>query len=173
MNVANAELQSEKVKLLPDFNAGYFHQFLVKPFNPAKIERDYTPNTRIGGFQLGVAVPIFNNAQKARINAAKINANLVDAQSKAAKSALQTEYATLYNEYLKQKQSLDYYENTGLHQADEIIRISQISFKLGEIGYMEYIQNLTMAFETKLKYIEAVNLYNKAIIDLNYLNGAQ
>lgn len=173
LNVVNADLQLEKSKRLPDFNAGYYHQFLVNGFNPAKIDRSYTPNTRIGGFQLGVGVPLFFGAQRARINAAKINKTLVQAQALAAKTGLQTQYLTQYNEYLKQKESLDYYETIGLKQADEIIRISQMSYKLGEIGYVEYIQNLTIAFDTKLKYLEALNLYNQAIINLNYVNGGQ
>jgi heavy metal efflux system protein len=57
-----------------------------------------------------------------------------------------------------------------LKQADEIIRISQVSYGLGEIGYVEYIQNLTQAFTTKLSYLDALNLYNQAIIELNYVN---
>ena len=173
VNVANAELQLEKSKRLPDFNVGYYHQFLVPGFDPAKINRDYTPNTRIGGFQVGTTIPLFSGAQRAKINAAKINTQLVQSQAQAAKAGLQTQYLTQYNEYLKQKEGLDYYETIGLKQADEIIRISQISYKLGEIGYMEYIQNLTMAFDTKLKYLEALNLYNQAIIELNYVNGKQ
>jgi cobalt-zinc-cadmium resistance protein CzcA len=171
--VANAALQLEKSKRLPDFNVGYFHQFLIKGFDPAKINREYTPNTRIGGFQIGTTIPLFFGAQRARINAAKINTTLVQAQAQAAKSGLQTQYLTQYNEYLKQKEGLDYYETIGLKQADQIIRISQISYKLGEIGYMEYIQNLTMAFDTKLNYSEALNLYNQAIIELNYVTGKQ
>ncbi len=77
LNVANAELQLEKSKRLPDFNVGYFHQFLIKGFNPAKINREYTPNTRIGGFQIGTTIPLFFGAQRARINAAKINTTLI------------------------------------------------------------------------------------------------
>ena len=171
INVANAELQLEKSKRLPDFNVGYYHQFLIKGFNPAKIDRTYTPNTRIGGFQVGTTIPLFFGAQRAKINAAKINTQLVQSQAQATKSGLQTQYLTQYNEYLKQKEGLDYYETIGLKQADEIIRISQISYKLGEIGYVEYIQNLTMAFDTKLKYLEALNLYNQTIIELNYVNA--
>ena len=173
INVANAELKLEKSKRLPDFNVGYYHQFLIKGFNPAKIDRQYTPNTRIGGFQVGTTIPLFFGAQRAKINAAKINTQLVQSQAQAAKAGLQTQYLTQYNEYLKQKEGLDYYETIGLKQADEIIRISQISYKLGEIGYVEYIQNLTMAFDTKLKYLEALNLYNQTIIELNYVNGKQ
>lgn len=173
INVANAELQLEKSKRLPDFNVGYYHQFLIKGFNPAKIDRAYTPNTRIGGFQVGTTIPLFFGVQRAKINAAKINTQLVQSQAQAAKAGLQTQYLTQYNEYLKQKEGLDYYETIGLKQADEIIRISQISYKLGEIGYVEYIQNLTIAFDTKLKYLEALNLYNRAIIELNYVNAKQ
>jgi len=173
VNVANAALQLEKSKRLPDFNAGYYYQFLIKGFNPAKIDRAYTPNTRIGGFQVGTTIPLFFGAQRAKINAAKINTQLVQSQADAAKTGLRTQYLTQYNEYLKQKEGLDYYETTGLKQANEIIRISQISYKLGEIGYVEYIQNLTMAFDTKLKYLEALNLYNQVIISLNYINGKQ
>ena len=173
INVANAALQLEKSKRLPDFNVGYFHQFLVLGFNPAKIQKEYTPNTRIAGFQVGTTFPLFFGAQRAKINAAKINTQLVQSQAQAAKAGLQTQYLTQYNEYLKQKEGLDYYETIGLKQADEIVRISQISYKLGEIGYVEYIQNLTMAFDTKLKYLEALNLYNQAIIELNYVNAKQ
>jgi len=173
INVANAELKLEKSKLLPDFTAGYYHQFLVKGFNPAKMTRDYTPNTRIGGFELGVAVPIFFGAQSARIKAARINTQLLQVQAQLSKTNLQTKFLTQYNEYLKQREGLDYYENIGINQSDEIIRISQISYRLGEIGYVEYIQNLTQAFETKLKYLDALNLYNQSIIELNYVNGGQ
>ena len=66
---------------------------------------------------------------------------------------------------------MGYYETIGLKQAEEIIRVSQISYNLGEIGYIEYIQNLTQAFDTKLKYLAALISYNQAIILLNYLNG--
>ncbi|HWJ29865.1 MAG TPA: TolC family protein, partial [Flavisolibacter sp.] len=173
IGVADAEYQLEKSKRLPDFNVGYYHQFIFPGFNPAYVKRDYTPGTRIAGFQVGTSIPLFSKAQRARINAAKLNTQLVQTQAQAAKAGLQTQYLTRYNEYLKQKEALDYYEQTGLKQADEIIRISQISYKLGEIGYVEYIQNLSTAFDTKLTYLEALNTYNQAIIELNYVTSGQ
>lgn len=173
VNVSDAEYQLEKSKRLPDFNVGYYHQFILPGFNPANIKREYIHGTRIAGFQIGTSVPLFSKAQRARINAAKLNTQLVLAQAQAAKAGLQTQYLTQYNEYLKQKEALEYYEQIGLGQSNEIIRISQISYKLGEIGYVEYIQNLTTAFDTKLAYIEALNTYNKAIIELNYVTPAQ
>jgi cobalt-zinc-cadmium resistance protein CzcA len=171
INVADAEYHLEKAKRLPDFNVGYFRQFILPGFNPAHFPKEYTPGTRIAGFQIGANIPLFTRAQKARITAARINTQLVQAQAQAAKAGLQTQYFTQYNEYLRQKEGLEYYEQIGLKQANEIIRISEVSYKLGEIGYVEYIQNLTMAFETKLSYIEALNIYNQAIIELNYITA--
>jgi cobalt-zinc-cadmium resistance protein CzcA len=169
VNVANAELQLEKSRIMPDFNIGYYHQLLVKGFNPAKIDREYTANTRTGGFQAGMTLPLFFGAQRAKINAARVNTMLVQTSAQSARKNLQTMYLTQYNEYLKQKEGIDYYEHLGLKQADEIIRISQVSYKLGEIGYVEYIQNLTMAFDTKMRYLEAIKQFNQAIIELNYI----
>ncbi|NCI47418.1 CusA/CzcA family heavy metal efflux RND transporter [Sediminibacterium soli] len=173
LQVANAEWQLEKTKRLPDLNLGYYHQFLVPGFDPAHIGREYTPGTRIAGFQVGLSVPLFYGAQRARINAARINTQLVQTQAQAAKTGLQAQYLSQYNEYLKQKEGLDYYEQIGLQQTDKIIRISQVSYRLGEIGYVEYIQNLSMAFDTRLKYLDALNQYNQAIIQLNYITGGQ
>jgi cobalt-zinc-cadmium resistance protein CzcA len=173
LNVANAQLKVERSKTLPDLTVGYYHQFLVKGFDPAKIGRSYTPNTRTGGFELGVAIPLFYGAHAARIKAAKINTELIRAQTAGTKNQLQTQYLQQYNEYLKQKDALDYYETIGVQQANEILRISQVSYNLGEIGYVEYIQNLTEAFNIRINYLEALNLYNQAIMELNYLQGGK
>ena len=71
----------------------------------------------------------------------------------------------------KAKEGLQYYETTGLKQADDIIRISNTAYTKGEIGYMEYIQNLQTAINTRLQYTDAVNQFNQSIILLNYLKG--
>ncbi len=160
VSVANAAFQLEKSRMLPDFNIG----------TTAYPMRGVSSATGNLGVQVGMNFPLFYGAQKARIRAARTNTLLMETQAQSAKLNLQTQYSTQYNEYLKQKEGLDYYEQVGNKQANEIIRISQISYKLGEIGYIEYIQNLTMAFDTKMKYLESLNNYNQAIIRLNYIN---
>jgi cobalt-zinc-cadmium resistance protein CzcA len=76
-----------------------------------------------------------------------------------------------YNEYLKTKESLTYYETAGIAQADEISQTAQTAYNLGEIGYMEYIQNQQTAIGIKLQYADALNAFNQSIITLNYLKG--
>jgi len=169
--VANAEINAEKKKLLPDFNAGYFHQLVIRGFDPAKINRNYTPGTRIAGFQVGVSVPLFTKAQKATIEAAKVQSQIVQTEAMLSSSQLQNSYSQLVNEFLKLQQAIDYYTSGANTQAKEIIRISQFAFKKGEIGYVEFIQNLTQAVSIQLNYLETVREYNEIIIKLNSLKG--
>ncbi len=169
--VANAEINVEKKKLLPDFNAGYFHQLVIRGFDPAKINRNYTPGTRIAGFQVGVSVPLFTKAQKATIEAAKVQSQIVQTEAMLSSSQLQNSYSQLINEFVKLQQAIDYYTSGANTQAKEIIRISQFAFKKGEIGYVEFIQNLTQAVSIQLNYLETVREYNEIIIKLNSLKG--
>lgn len=173
LNVNTAQVKVEKSRLLPDLNVGYYHQLLIKGFDPAKINRDYFNGTRIAGLQVGIGVPLFFGTQKAKIKAAQINNTLIETEKQQTFQYLQSNYAMQYNEYLKAKESLQYYETTGLKQADDIIRISNTAYTKGEIGYMEYIQNLQTAINTKLQYTDAVNQFNQSIILLNYLKGNQ
>ena len=75
------------------------------------------------------------------------------------------------NEYMRAKQVLDYYERQGNAEAALMAKLSQINYENGEMGYVEYIQNQTSALDVQLRYIDAVNDYNQAIININYLNG--
>jgi cobalt-zinc-cadmium resistance protein CzcA len=171
IRVAGARVKLERAKMLPELVVGYNHQLVIKGFDPAKINRDYYPGTRIGGFQVGLAVPLFAGAYKARINAEKIGVSVAQSQLASARLQWNTEWNKTYQEYLKWKQSVDYYQSSGLSLAAEQIRVAQFAFGKGEIGYMEYIQNITLATDSRLNYLAAVNDYNKTLISLQYLKG--
>ena len=72
---------------------------------------------------------------------------------------------------MRAKQVLDYYEKQGNAEATLMAKLSQTNYENGEMGYVEYIQNQTSVLDVQLRYIDAVNDYNQAIININYLNG--
>jgi cobalt-zinc-cadmium resistance protein CzcA len=154
LNVSKAQISVEKNKLLPDIFGGY-------SFN----------DTRLPGFQIGVSVPLFFGSNRAKIKAAQIRNKQVNIERQQTEQSLQNAYSVQYNEYLRAKESLAYYETAGLTQADEIMQTAQTAYNLGEIGYMEYIQNMQTAIAVKLQYADALNSYNQSIIMLNYLKG--
>ncbi|GHT25606.1 transporter [Bacteroidia bacterium] len=152
--VAKAQINVEKHKLLPDIFGEY-------SFN----------DTKLPGFQIGVSVPLFFGSNRAKIKAAQLKNQQIGIERQQTAQSLQNAYSVQYNEYLKAKESLEYYETAGIAQADEIMQTAQTAYNVGEIGYMEYIQNLQTAIAIKLQYADALNQFNQSIIELNYLKG--
>jgi cobalt-zinc-cadmium resistance protein CzcA len=171
VEVANARIAVEKSKGMPDLTLGYNQQLVISGFNPAGINRGYSPGTRIAGIQVGVALPLFNGANRARVKAEKLSGQIAQTNYRQTQSQVRLQYEQGIQQYQKFAQTVNYYTMGGLKQADEQLRIAQVSFNLGEIGYIEYIQNVSSAVQTKLSYIEAASRLNQSAIQLQYLRG--
>lgn len=171
VEVAKARIDLERSRTMPDLTLGYAQQFVIKSFDPANIGRTYTPGTRIAGIQLGIAVPLFNGAGRARINNEKLAAQIAQTDYERIRSQLAMQYQQELQNYAQHKAMADYFTSGGLKQADEQIRIAQVSYDLGEIGYIEFIQNMSLAVQSKLNYLQTVNLLNQSVIQLHFLKG--
>ena len=173
IRLAGSKVKLERARMLPEITLGYNHQLIIGGFNPANIERKYFPGTRIAGFQVGLGLPLFMGSYKAKVNAEKIGVAVAQSRLDATRQQLDIQWRQQYREYLKYRQSVDYYLSSGLRLADEQIRVAQFAFSKGEIGYVEFIQNLSLAIQTKLNYLTALNQQNNVVIKLQYLQGDQ
>ena len=63
---------------------------------------------------------------------------------------------------------LQYYNEYGLNQADEIIRNARLRFEKENMDYMEYVQSLSMALSIKTQYLETLNNYDQTAIQLEF-----
>lgn len=169
--VAKAKIDLERSRAMPDLTLGYAQQFVIKSFDPANIGRTYTPGTRIAGIQLGIAVPIFNGAGRARVNSEKIAVQIAENDYQRIQNQLAMQYQQELQNYTQHKSIADYFNSVGLKQADEQLRIAQVSYDLGEIGYIEFIQNMALAVQSKLSYLQTVNQLNQSVIQLQFLKG--
>lgn len=169
--LAGAVLKSEQSGYLPEFTLGYSQQLLIGAFNPANISRNYFSGTRVAGFQVGLAVPLFFGAQKSRVEAARVGQKIAEADQQYALSVLNKEYRQQLQEVAKFADALTFYTETGLKQAAEQIRIARFAYEKGEIAYIEFVQNTTQAMTLRLNYLAAIKDYNRAVIQLNYLTN--
>jgi cobalt-zinc-cadmium resistance protein CzcA len=167
--LADAQLKAEKSRYLPDLTLGYRQQLLIGAFNPANINRGYFPGTRVGGFEAGVAVPLFFGAQKSKVKAAQVGQQIAQAEQQNATLLLTKQYNQALQTLAKYDEALSYYDEAGLKQASEQIRIAQFAYSKGEIGYIEFIQNMTQAMNIRLAYLSALRDYNQTVIELTYL----
>ena len=149
-------VKAEKAKGQPSFSFGVNAQSLDK-------------QTQFYYGSVGVNIPIFKNGVKAKTQAAKFETEI----AKKELDKNQQEISTLFlqqNQLQQQNlQQVKYYQTEGLPMAESIINAAQRSYKAGDIGYIEYIQNIKDAIKIKTDYLIAISNYNQTIIQLNYL----
>ncbi|MFD1816023.1 Outer membrane protein TolC [Pseudarcicella hirudinis] len=155
----NMELLSlEKKRRLPNVIVGYLNQG--------------DKNSPVGyRFQLGVTLPVWGWVFNSRINGAKKDVEIAQKQIALNNYELQGTYDKAVSEYRQYQEALEYYETIGLLQASEIINAAKDGYRLGSIGYYNYLLNLQQAFKIRLGYLDALRNFNQSVITLQYLKG--
>lgn len=169
---AAAQTGTEKAKLAPDFSIGYSNQSIIGYQSPDGVnQKYYGGGHRFHVATIGVGIPIFNGAAKARIRAAQANETVTHTQTEAAIQSVKNNLQQWQQAYIRQQKQVRYYEQTGLDQSEEIIRSADLSFAGGNINYLEWTMLMNNAVSIQLQYLDALQTYNQTIIELEYLNG--
>jgi cobalt-zinc-cadmium resistance protein CzcA len=161
----------ETAKVLPDFSIGYFNQSLIGNYLIDKQDQYLNGSKRFTGLIVGVSIPLWLAPQAAKVKAAGINQKVVQSNYEQSQINLQGQYNQAVLEFLKNKNTLEYYEKNALPNADLIIKQASSGFKNGEIGYVEYLQGLKNALAIKTTYLQNLNQYNQSVVTLEFLLG--
>ena len=170
LHVADEAVKVERTGFLPSLTIALRTQMVIKGWNPYHVNRGWNDGNFMG-FEIGVGVPIFTCATKARVKAAKKQREQLSIQFRNEAQLRESQYTAAMNSMLAARHHLDYYTQSGNNEADETARISALAYECGEISYIEYVAALQQSIDTRLKYATAVNDYNQAAIKLMTLNG--
>ncbi len=152
----NIELQ--KNKALPGLAFGYFNQG----------ERNTPVANR---FRFGITVPLWFGQYKANISAAKTALEIAKQKTGGLQQQLSLQLIQAQNELMANEQAFNYYQQTGIKKADEIIITAKRFFESGENDFIGYLRNIDEAYRIQLKYLEAIRNYNQSILSIKYLTG--
>ncbi|SOD95190.1 CusA/CzcA family heavy metal efflux RND transporter [Spirosoma fluviale] len=174
--IAQGQIAVEQARLRPDYSIGYFNQSLIgvqTVDGPGGVPQDqfFGGSTRFQGVQVGVSIPLFQKAQRARIESARLGQQLSEASLSVNQRNLQGELSAAVGDVRKQQASLTYYEQTGLPVARRLAEGAEKAFRAGEANYLEYAQALTRAIQTRTGYLDTINQYNQAVVALEQLIG--
>ena len=158
MEVSQKNVALQKNKALPGLAFGYFNQG----------ERDTKTSLR---FRFGLTIPLWFWQYKSNIQAAKTGVVIAEEKTKGFTQQLNYELLQAKNEMKISYQSYSYYQQTGLPKTDEILTTAKRFFESGETDYINYLRNISPAYQTKFKFIESINNLNHSIITINYLTG--
>ncbi len=148
----------EKAKAIPTISLGVNVQSLDK--------ENYF---YVGNF--GINIPLFKNGIKANTQFAKIETEIAKTELNKSQQDLNTIFVQEFQHQQQLSDQIKYYKTEGLIMSENIISTAQKLYKSGDIGYIEYIQNIKDANKIKTDYLILVNNFNQTIINLRYLIG--
>ncbi len=147
-------------QLKPDWRVGIANQSIEK-------RAGYTY------IMAGVGIPLFTKAQKARIEASKINEQIAANQLQNTSFQLDNQLITLQLDLEKFNTSLRYYQQSALPQTDLLLRTTWRNFKEGEIDYVEFFQNVSQATQIREEYLRIQLEYSLRVIQVEQLLGVE
>ena len=171
VEVSRVERKLEKSKMLPDLSIGYYSQTIQGVQEINGIPRTFDKGDRFTGIQAGIAIPLWFKPFTSKINAAKLKEQVTQTNAELYSKSLKGNFRTLLGEYNKYNNSLAYYEKQAIPEADLIIEQSTLSYKAGQMDYLEYIQSLSRGLSIKQNYLDALNNYNQIIISIDLITG--
>ncbi len=149
----------EKNKLMPDIS---FNCFLGT--NSHENAKEYY------GFEAGLSIPIFFNAQKAKIKASKFAMNATKNLAEYEVQLLKMKQKELLSSRLKLRELLDYYDETGSNLFNEITRTARLSFENGEIDFLKFATTTETALQIRLDYLKNLLDYTSVTLEINYIS---
>lgn len=140
---AQMALQRARVEPIPDVST----QFIV--------QLDNATDDTIAGVQVGMPLPIWNRNQggirqaEAEITQARRNADRVELD-------LKRRLATAFQTYSTARSQAETYKTQILPKSDETFRLVQRGYRLGELGYLDFLTAQRTYFQTNLSYLDAL-----------------
>src|SRR6185437_1995934 len=166
--IASANTRFQKSKLSPDLVFGYNNTSIR---GTGADDKFYNASQRFQAVQIGVGIPIFNGAQKAIINAAKVKEAIAENNYELGIQSLDAEKKAALLEYQKFLESSKWYETTGLKSAETISSTASKQFVNGEINYLDWVVLMNQAVTIQSQYIDVIKNLNETINQINYLNS--
>ena len=155
--IAEAEIKVQQQSNKPNFDGRFFSQRLYGVSNP------------FSGFSVTVGIPLLGrSAYSNKIRAAQIERNYQQTIYDYERLSLNTAYSQAFQQLQKDQELLNFYETTGLAQAEAIINAANLAYRGGEIGFADLSQFITQAIDIQKAYLDVLNQYNQSAIQLNY-----
>ncbi len=168
VELSRRNLSVARNEFAPSISLSATTRCLIKGFNPYDVEREPFKG-HFMKFEVGVGVPLFFGARRARARAASRDLTMARLDRDAAETAAVNEYLAARSEMLTAAHNLEYHTTTGAAEADELERLATVSYTLGEINELDLIQYLQSVTDMRSRHADAIERYNQSVINLKYL----
>lgn len=162
----------EKSKLFPSLSLGYNNASIVGwQTNKLGLEQYFNSSNRFSSINIGIGIPIFFAAQKAKIKASGILIAQKELEANVVHQQLNLEFRNAIKQYQQQLKILASYQNSLLPNANQMIKTSTLKLNAGEIGYLDWVILINQSIGLKTDYFNKVQQLNESAFEIEKLSG--
>ena len=156
VETARANIGVLSAQLRPGFRLGYSAQ-------------RYFEGGNLSGIEAGVTLPLFNGVTRRRIEAERLGVTVAETELEARRLRYAQDLLQARSELQQAAVTAGYYAEQLALVNPEIVRVSRLNYRAGEIGYLELLGALRLLAENGVEYLDAVANHNLAAARLRYL----
>ena len=156
VETARAGIGVLSAQLRPGFRLGYSAQ-------------QYFEGGYLSGIEAGITVPLFNGVTRRRIASERLSVTVAETELEAQRLRYAQDLQQARSELQQAAVTANYYAEQLALVNPEIVRVSRLNYRAGEIGYLELLGALRLLGENGMEYLDAVTNHNLAVARLRYL----
>ncbi|MBC8151675.1 MAG: TolC family protein [Bacteroidetes bacterium] len=156
--LSEGQIGLERARSLPGITVGYYNQSSSE--TPTQLR-----------FRFGLTLPVWFGQYRSRTVAAQTGLQLARQRTQNQTQTLSVDLQQAQGDFDKFRVSLDYYETTGLQQAETLITTARRLFQSGQNDYVSYLRTINDAYAIRLRYLDALRNYNQSLLTISYLTG--
>ena len=154
------ETNMAKSKILPQVAMGYNNQsFRLMPGD----------QSRYNAVTFGLNFALFRSGLKQKVKASQANESVVLLEKEKALFDLNLQIQKAWSNYQQTVESYQHIQKVLLPNATKIATIANLSFKEGQISYIEWSSAMTQVQQIELQALESLELFNLNQSTLYYL----
>lgn len=157
----------------PSLSLSLRNQLVISSWNPYNQDRSRFDGGNFMGFEVGVGIPLFYGATRAKLKAARKEREIVALEIKEQEQLRQQEYLSALSRMNAAYVRYTYYNEEGRLRSDKMAEQGLLEYSQGEISYLEYMNVLQESIDLRLKRASALNDYNQCVLVMEKLCGRQ
>lgn len=166
------EVKCAKTGYAPSLSLSIRTQCVISSWNPYHVDRSRFTEGNFFGFEVGVGVPLFFGATKAKVKAAKKDREVAQLEMQQEQCEKERDYKLCIKRLNNAEKRLKYYEDENDAKAEKIADLSTKEYENGEISYVEYVNALRETIDMRMKHADVINEYNEALLALMSLTNS-
>ena len=157
----------------PSLSLSLRNQLVISSWNPYDKDRSRFDGGNFMGFEVGVGIPLFYGATRAKVKAARKEREMIALEIKEQEQLRQQEYLSALSRMNAAYVRYTYYNEEGRERSDKMAEQGLLAYSQGEISYLEYMNVLQESIDLRLKRASALNDYNQCVLVMEKLCGRQ